>query len=399
MTRTMELDARKLFPGIEQRVHLDAAGISIVSSAATDAVDAFLAETGFDPGLAHHGPRLDRAREAAARLVGAQPHQIALTTSTTAGLNAIAGAIDVSPGDNIVTSDLEFISIVAPFQERCRDRGGVLRIVESEGGRLPAERIVELIDDRTRAVVLSSVVWTTGYLIDIPTVGRACRQLGVPLVVDGIQQVGAIPFDVEQACVDVLICGGHKWLGSPSGMGLLFATDDFCARHAPELPYAPTAIDPSEDWLSNWLDPDFSPFRAYPHAAGARRFEIGCHHASMSACGLTAAIDVIDSAGKDAVRDHVISLGNVLAAGLAELGLEILSDLDDAHRSGITTFRAGATAQDDIELSEFLRERGIVTAVRYTARSGGVRVSCHLYNNLDDVDALLSAVRARRHGG
>src|SRR6185312_2176672 len=127
-------------------------------------------------------------------------------------------AIGVGRGDNVVVSELDFISVVAPFQEQCRAGGGVLRVVEGDAGTLPASRVIETIDARTRAVVLSTVVWTSGYRIDLDSIGRACREREIPLIVDAIQQVGSVRFDVSAAHVDVVVCGGHKWLGSPSGM-------------------------------------------------------------------------------------------------------------------------------------------------------------------------------------
>jgi cysteine desulfurase/selenocysteine lyase len=396
LAASVELEARRLFPGAEQKVQLDAAGISIISTAAQAAVEAFLSEAGYDAGGAHHGANsLETARRAAAELIGAHPQEIALIPSTSAGLNIIAGAIDVGSGDTIVTSDLEFVSIIAPFQQRCRESGAALEVARTEAGRVPAERIIERIDSRTRAVVLSSVVWTNGYRVDLGSIGRECRRLGIPLVVDGIQQLGAIPLDVTESCVDVLICGGHKWLGSPSGMGFLYASEAFCERHPPKLPYAPTALPSDENWLELWQNPDFTPLREYPHPAGAQRFEIGCHHAAMSASGLAAAIGVFQSLGPQAVRDHVLGLGTLVANGLAELGLDVVTPLEVEHRSGITAFHAGASADDDIELVKYLREEGIITSVRYTAGIGGARVSCHVYNNADDVDKLLSAVRKR----
>ena len=133
MVSRMELEARRLYPGTQKLVHLDAAGIGLVAEPAQAAVEAFLVEAGSDPLAAHHAGRLDDARAAAARLIGARPAQIALIASTSAGLNAIAGAIDIGRGDNVVVSELDFISVVAPFQERCRAGGGVLRVVEGDG--------------------------------------------------------------------------------------------------------------------------------------------------------------------------------------------------------------------------------------------------------------------------
>src|SRR5262249_53361562 len=150
------------------------------------------------------------------------------------------------------------------------------------------------------------------------------------------------------------VCGGHKWLGSPSGMGFIYASDAFSEGNGPSLPYAPTALAPGEDWATLWRDPAFSPLREFPHPGGARRFEIGCHHAAMSACGLEAAIGVLESAGAERIASHVIRLGNLVAQGLSELGLELVTELDDDHRSGITTFRSDGGPEADVALSNYL---------------------------------------------
>lgn len=384
-----------MFPGAAERVQLDAGGISIVSTAARVAVEGFLSELACRPDEAHSDEKgIEAARHAAAAMIGARPDQVALISSTSAGLNIVANVVELGRGDNLVTTDSEFVSVVAPFQQRCREAGATLRIAHNDGAVVPAERILELIDVHTRAVVISTVVWTTGYRHDVGTLASECRRLGVPIIVDAIQQLGAIPFDVAECPVDVLICGGHKWLASPSGMGFLYASDAFTLGHAPRLPYAPTTLATKSAWKQLWAQPDFSPFRDYPPPDGALRFEIGHHHANMAARGLAAALGVFESVGSESVSEHVMALGDLVARGLDALGVEVVTPLDERSRSGITTFRAGASAEDDIKMVGFLRERGIVTSVRYTAGLGGTRVCCHLYNNADDVNRLLSTVRA-----
>src|SRR5262249_61338656 len=105
--------------------------------------------------------------------------------------------------------------------------------------------VVEQMDERTRAVVLSSVQWTNGYRLDIQRIGQECRRRGVPFVVDAIQHLGAMPLDVNASAIDYLACGGHKWLASPTGLGFAFASDGFAERFRPSLTYVPTAVPPA----------------------------------------------------------------------------------------------------------------------------------------------------------
>src|SRR5262245_1214446 len=238
-------DVRRLFPGAAQRVFLDAAAISLTSSPAAEAVTRFVELAIRDPRAAHHGKDAARAREAAARLVGARPDQIALSPATTLALNIAADAVPLEAGDNVVTTDLEFMSVVVPWLEKCRAVGAELRVARHVAGRLPAQRVIDLVDARTRAVALSSVLWVTGYRVDVAAIGQACRRRGVPLVVDAIQEVGVLPIDVEESGVDYLLAGGHKWLTNPTALGFAYVSDHFAGRYRPTLSYAPTAVPPA----------------------------------------------------------------------------------------------------------------------------------------------------------
>jgi selenocysteine lyase/cysteine desulfurase len=345
-----------------------------------------------DPSGTHHGPTLGRARASAARLVGADPAQIALTPSTSLALLAAADAVPLTAGDNVVTCDLEFVSVVVPWRERCEAAGAELRVVRHREGRIDAEQVVVALDDRTRAVVLSAVQWTSGFRLDLRPIGAACAERGVPFVVDGIQQLGALPLDVREAGISFLACGGHKWLCCPSAVGFVYADPSFTERFRTSLTYAPTAVPPTGDWATAWADPGFDPVASFAHAPDARRFELGVHHGVLGAAALEAALGVLLALDPAVVAAHVVGLAERVADGLTELDLPVVSPRERAHRSGITVFRAGETPADDLALVEFLQARGIVVGARYTSGVGGVRVSTHVYNDEADVDALLAAV-------
>jgi cysteine desulfurase/selenocysteine lyase len=381
--------ARDLFPAATTQVHLNAAGIGLSSSRASDAVMRCLDSLERDPDATHHGGTADRARAKAAKFLGVEPHTVALAPSTSAVLVLAADAIPLVSGDNVVTCNLEFVSVVLPFLEKCRASGAELRVVEHDEGRVHADAVIAEIDERTRAVVLSAVLWTNGFRLDLEAVGASCADARVPLVIDGIQQVGALPLDVTRCGISFLACGGHKWLTCPSAMGFVYASDDFASRFRPTYAYAPTAVPPEGDWLTAWTDPSFDPFRLFEVPAGARRFEFGIHHAVLAAAAFEGSLDALLEVGREVIGTHVLRLSDRVADGLLELGLAVVTPLEAAHRSGITTFRAGSTASDDVALTNHLRARGIVVSTRFTNRVGGVRVSTHLYNNDGDVDTLL----------
>jgi len=387
-------DVRRLFPGATERVFLDAAAVSLTSTRAAEVVARFVDLVTRDPRAAHHGGDAARAREAAAGLIGARPEQIALSPATTLALNVAADAVPLRRGDNVVTTDLEFMSVVVPWLEKCRAVEAELRVVRHEGGRIEADAVVARLDDRTRAVVLSSVQWTNGFRLDVQRIGRECRRRGIPFVVDAIQQLGALPLDVEACAIDYLACAGHKWLTSPTGLGFVYASAGFTERFRPTLTYAATALPPRGDWPESWTDPDYDPIQTYALPRTAARFEIGVHHGASGAGGLAAALGIFAELGPARMADHVTALGDRAAAGLRALDLEVVTHLDRAHRSGLTVFRAGPSPKDDLALRDYLLGRGIVVSVRYTSGVGGVRVSTHVYNDESDVDRLLEAVHA-----
>jgi cysteine desulfurase/selenocysteine lyase len=387
-------DVRRLFPGATERVFLDAAAVSLTSTRAAEAVARFVELVTRDPRAAHHGGDAARARGAAAGLIGARPEQIALSPATTLALNIAADAVPLRRGDNVVTTDLEFMSVVVPWLEKCRAVEAELRVVRHEGGRIAADAVVAQLDDRTRAVVLSSVQWTNGFRLDIQRIGQECRRRGIPFVVDAIQQLGALPLDVEACAIDYLACAGHKWLTSPTGLGFVYASTGFIERFRPTLTYAATAVPPRGDWPESWTDPEYDPIQTYALPRTAARFEIGVHHGASGAGGLAAALGIFAELGPARIAAHVMALGDRTAAGLRALDLEVVTHLDRAHRSGLTVFRAGPSPKDDLALRDYLLGRGIVVSVRYTSGVGGVRVSTHVYNNESDVDRLLEAIHA-----
>lgn len=391
------LSARQHFPGLVDKVFLDAACCSLAPRQAVDAIQKFLDLTLTCPlnSSTHHHIFMDEmraaARPAVAKLINAQQDEIALVESTTHGLSLAAQAIPLERGDRVLMSDLEFLEVAVPWVQK-RAEGIEIDVVPNHAGEVRAEDFAARVTPRTRVVALSSVQWTNGYRADLAAFGKLCKDRSIWLVVDAIQQLGAIPLDVRQTPVDILACGGHKWLNAPFGCGFLYVNREAIPKlSAPVAGYL-SVKDPPGGWGEYFQTPTITPVRDYQFSHGARRFETGGTANYPGAIGLAASLKLIEQLGRQEIAEHIYSLTERLMAGLDRIGLEVITPRARPARSGIVTFSVGS-AEENVKLMKGLQQKKILVSVRYTSKVGGVRVSCHFYNSEEDVEALLDAVK------
>lgn len=388
-------DARRQFPALRDKTFLDAACVSIAPQCAVDAVREFL-------GLALHHPSrsatahhicMDELRAAArpevARLLGAGEDEIALVESTTHGLTLAAQAIPLEAGDRVLLCDLEFMQVAIPWLQL---PGVLVDSVPHGNGTIPADDIAARITPRTRVVCISTVQWSSGYRVDLSALSALCRERGVWLVVDAVQQLGAVPIDVRATPVDFLACGGHKWLNAPFGCGFLYIRRDALPRLRPPVAGYLSLTTPEGGWGNYFQTPSITPVREYDFVPDARRFEIGGTANYPGAIGLAASLKLINALGQQRIAEHVHNLTDYLIAGLRRQRVGVVTDFARAHRAGIVTFSAGSS-QQNLALMEKLLAQRILVSVRYTSQVGGVRVSCHFFNTQEDIDRLLAALK------
>lgn len=394
------------FPALEDKVFLDAACVSLAPRAAVSAIAGFLDVALRCPARSStlHHIAMDEAREAArpeaARLIGAEIDEIALVESTTDALSIAARAIPIEPGDNILVPDLECLQVPLAWRQAPPDRAPEIRLVPSSQGMLPVSAFAERMDARTRVVVLSSVQWSNGFRADLAALGRLCRDRDLLLVVDAIQQLGAIGLDVRQTPADIIACGGHKWLNAPFGAGFMYVRRGVWDRLTPPCSGYLGVMPPPGGWGAYFQTPSISPLQPVTFWPDARRFETGGTSNYPGAIGLAASLRMINELGPARIETHVRALTDHLIRGLQSLPVEVVTPVEPAHRSGIVAFSVGTEAVDNVALMDYLLDRRILVSVRYTSGVGGVRVSCHFFNSLDDLDRLLNAVEdyARRGG-
>jgi len=368
---------RDLFPVTKNWIYLDHAAVGSLSLPVAGAVRAYLddvSRNGCVNYLAWEAT-IEEARSRCAALIGCDAAEIALTSSTSEGANIVAKGLGFEPGDNIVVPDMEFPANHCPWKDLEQD-GVALRVVPLSKGRVPVEDILDRVDSRTRLAAVSSVAYHNGCRIDLPALGQALGDRGVPLYVDAIQSLGALPLDVRECGVSFLSADSHKWLLGIEGAALFYCSREMLDRIRP----------PFVSWRS--VENPFEFHSPEMKLAGtARRFEYGAYNTG-GIHGFNAALKVFLDAGMDRVTRRVLGLADRLAAGLGEKGMEILSPRGENERSGIVTFRYPGPERDYAALCEELKARKVVVS----ARGGGIRVSAHFYNNEDDVGAFLEAL-------
>jgi cysteine desulfurase/selenocysteine lyase len=317
---------------------------------------------------------LARARTGCARLIGADPAEIALMVNTSYGLNLAARALPFEPGDVVVTSDREYPSNIYPWLELEVARGTSLRRVPCAGVLPDEDAILAALDaPRVRAVVLSWVSFATGYRIDVARIGRACRERGIWFILDAIQGVGAAPLDVGAVDVDIVACGGQKWLLSPWGSGFVWLHPDLVDSLRP--------VDVS--WMATRGSDDFSRLIDYDftYRDDARRFEM-ITLPYQDFAGMVASLDLFLELGLPSVYARVEALANrIVDWACARDDVRLVTPADPAKRAGVVA----VAPRDPAAASERLSAAGVI----HSLREGAIRLSPHFYNTEDEIDSAL----------
>ncbi len=391
-------DARAFFPGTQGRVFLDAACIGLAPVQAVHALNNLGQQLLLAPerDASSHHVALDKtagpARREIAKLIGAQSSDIALVESTSHGLEIIAASVPLRRDDVILVGETEFLGLAVPWIPRQERDGFHIQTVPHRNGRLLVDDYAAAITPQTRLILLSSVQWNNGFRADLAAFSQLAKERGVLLVVDAIQQLGALPVDVGETPVDFLVCGGHKWLNAPAGRGFLYVNPQRVAELSPPAWGYLNIEKPPEGWARYFGTPTIPAVRPYEFIKSARRFEVGGTSNYPGNVVLTASVALVNELGRDAIAEHIRGRCDVLLDGLRRVGATVVSPPGESERSSIVTFSLGAgPARDRVALEE-LWTRRIVISERYTAGVGGLRTSVHYFNNDDDVRQLSEAV-------
>ncbi len=313
------------------------------------------------------------ARQGAARLLNADVDEIALTDNTGEGLNIISFGIDWREGDEVITTNHEHISLLAPLYQ-VRDRYGVnIRIADigEKGERPILKQVADLVTPRTRLISLSHISWMTGARLNISEVGYMGREWGIPVLIDGAQSAGSIPLDMHALNIDFYAIPMQKWLCGPDGTGALYARRG--ARSYVKSTYVGYWSVKHEEGIE-WELLDT-----------AQRFEVGGRQTAALA-GQVAALNWLESVvGHQWMYDRIAALSTYAFHTLSEIpGLSMLTPRPG--ESGLVAFQI--EGKDDAKVVKILNEQHNIL-IRNIPSTHALRISTGFYNTEEEIDTLV----------
>jgi selenocysteine lyase/cysteine desulfurase len=360
---------RSLFPICERLAYFNHAGVSPVNTRAVAAMNEFNELTAcFSIGEYRQAltDRQNELRQRCATLINARSiDEIVLMPNTATGINTAAVSLPLRPGDNVLVLDGDYPANIYPWMNLAH-RGVLAKFVPQHQGGLDIDLLLSRIDSHTRVIAMSTVVFATGFRNNLVEVGKLCRERGIFFVVDGIQSLGALPFDVQAANVDFLAAGSQKWLMGPIGSGFLYVRHELLDQLVPGAYVGAASVVDSD----NFLDYNLTP----PPTAG--RFNLGSSNA-IGAYGLNATLGLLQEIGIDKIAERILMLADVAIGDLQERGFKLSASTALEHRSGIII----PEVPNPQAASARLEQAGIICI----PRGKGIRIAPHFYNTEEEI--------------
>ena len=371
LTENRILEIRSRFRIFQRKIYLNSCSQGALSDAVQAGLEDYIAswhEQGspWETWVDHY----EAARTAFAKLINASPDEVAIVTSASAGINGIASALSFRERNKVVMGEFEFPTMGHVWLAQ-RTRGADVQFVGAEGNRIPSVNYEKMIDRRTLIVPLTHVCFKNGFRSQVRDVTQLAHQAGALVMLDDYQDSGTRPVDVKDMDLDFYVTGTLKYLLGPPGLAFMYVRKDLISKLVPSITgwFAqtnPFAFDPQHI--------DLSPT--------ARRFESG----SPSVPNVYAAMpgfQMLQEIGMENVATHIRKLTQSLLSHALDMGIRIKTPSDSSGPLVVLQ------SSDANLLVQKLAESDIVASSRHD----GLRISFHVYNTLDDVNAVMEVLR------
>jgi selenocysteine lyase/cysteine desulfurase len=371
LTDNRILEVRSRFPIFQRKIYLNSCSQGALSDAVQAGLEDYIAgwhEQGspWETWVDHY----EAARKAFAKFINASPDEVAIVTSASAGINSIASALSFKDRNKVVMGEFEFPTMGHVWLAQ-RARGAEVQFVPAMGDRIPAVNYERIIDRHTAIVPLTHVCFKNGFRSDVNAVTQTAHAAGALVMLDDYQDCGTRPIDVKAMDLDFYVTGTLKYLLGPPGLAFMYVRKDLVSTLEPTVTgwFAqtnPFAYDPQHI--------DLSPT--------ARRFEYG----SPSVPNVYAAmpgIQLLQDIGMENVATHVKKLTQSLLRSAHDLDIQAKTPDDSAGPLVVLRSR------DSSLLVQKLAESNIVVSNRHD----GLRIAFHIYNTLDDVQAVMEILK------
>jgi cysteine desulfurase/selenocysteine lyase len=373
---------REEFPTLEHWTYLDVARKTVPPRCQEQALLEYTRDVYENAGAeAWSALNTAEARASLAQLLGAKPSEIAFTKNTTEGLNIAAHGFDLKPGDNVVLTNMEHLANVWVWKH-WEAKGVEIRFAQHRGGRLTLDAFREQIDRRTRVVSTAYITYGNGYRVDLPDLGKLCRESDVKLVVDGVQAAGIIAAPLSELGADVVAIGGHKGLFGLTGSGIVY-----CRAELVNDLKTPFIKEPAANGSSSARADANSQF---DYVREAHRFE-GGNPNFLGVRVLKRGAEFIQSIGLKHIENRIRELSTACMSMIKRAGLKSQTPESWEERGQIVN----VILPNATDLMHRLRERHrVVTNVKDNA----LRLSMSFFNTEDDLEKAVWAIRKETAG-
>jgi selenocysteine lyase/cysteine desulfurase len=310
---------------------------------------------------------VNQAKMSFAKLINANPEEIAVTYSASTAICSVASALDFGMKDEVVVTELDFPTNNYIWLANSK-LGAKVKILSSKDNvSIPLEEYENAVTERTLILSTSHVFSFSGFMQRLDAISEICRERDAIFLVDAYQSAGTVPIDVKKVEVDVLISGSVKWLLGGPGIAFMYVRKDLIER------FEPSCI----GWFASENPFDFDSTR-FTYAPDARRFQHGTPSVA-SAYSAKAGIDIILEANPRKIRKRTVELTQRIVEEAKERGISIRTPENPEDRGAIVVLEM----PNSMEIFDRLTAEGVVTSYR-----NGIRVSPHFFNNEEDVERL-----------
>jgi selenocysteine lyase/cysteine desulfurase len=369
---------RSRFPVLERKTYLNSGSYCALADTVRDAInnymeDRLLIGANWDVWVTKN----ESVRSLMAQVLRAQPDEIAVTASASAGINALASALDFTKRRNkVVVSDFEFPTNAQIWHAQELRGARVMHVPRAADGYIPLENFEKLIDAETQLVAITHVCFRNGAKLDIPGIVRLARAKGAKVLLDCYQAVGSMTIDVKQLDVDFAVGGMLKYLLGTAGLGFLYVRNELI----------PSLTPTNSGWFAQANIPamDITANRPSPTA---RRFEAGTP-AVVNCYAVEAGLKIILEVGTDVIEERIKYLTRLCMDRLEEIEWPSITPRQEERHGPMVCVQANQVAQ----LFARLTQQDIVTSFR----DDNLRATFHFYNSEQDVERLIEALLGQR---
>ena len=312
----------------------------------------------------------EAARTAFANFINASPDEVAIVTSVSAGINSIASAFDFRERQKVVMGEFEFPTMGHVWLGQ-RARGADVRFVSADGNGIPIANYERAIDRHTLIVPLTHVCFKNGFRSEVSAVTEIAHNSGALVMLDDYQDCGTRPVNVKAMDLDFYLTGTLKYLLGPPGLAFLYVRKELISSLTPSI----------TGWFAQANPFAYNP-QLFELSPTARRFESGTPSVP-NVYGAVPGFQLLQKIGMERVGAHVEGLTQALLRSASELGIVAKTPADSTGPLVVLQ------SIDSTRLVQKLAENGIVASNRHD----GLRISFHVYNTMDDVQAVVRILK------